>query len=58
MLATAAAIRCTVLAPQTAANPSAPHPVERAGADPETSGDGIAAAWPIATATAVTAVDR
>lgn len=58
MLATAAAIRCTVLDPRTLANAPAARPAEPSSAGPETRDDEAAAPWPIATATAVTAVDR
>jgi hypothetical protein len=61
MLATAAAIHCTVFDSRTVANASAtpaPHHAARANIDREISGDDMDSTWPIATATAVTAVDR
>ncbi|WP_157476221.1 hypothetical protein [Lysobacter sp. Root690] len=58
MLATAAAIRCTVLDPRTVANAPAPRAAEHASAGGKTAGDATAAPALLATATPVTAVDR
>ncbi|QWF19065.1 hypothetical protein [Lysobacter capsici] len=58
MLATAAAIHCTVLGSRTVANAPAAHLIEGSGAKQASSDDDIAAPSPIATATTVTAVDR